>query len=318
MVSNDIDYRLSSDDFSILDFIDCITKHHEPGDRLQWGLEQHLGIDLSLYYFFSVNRQNVDKKVIPGKAYVNGIEVEQVKGLERGEYLIKKELVKEPLIIDIECVPAYKITFLDLKYCDHLALEGENTVVGITDYRFSTMYSRNEKPGFIFYKAGTEEEVEVEEFEFTNNPSYPWMRFKMPPYDLDVKVIAKKDDKIGVLTIDESSIKDIEYSSLEGYNTYCSGIVSEALYSDDYDIGIEDHYFYERSIHFKRGTDLKVIVYLLEKRKLLCSLNGINYVPVKVSKEEIRGNDDKLVIVYEYLFKPVRFKKTGTLSFIVK
>lgn len=317
MVSNDIDYRLSSDDFSILDFIDCITKHHEPGDWFQWGLEQHLGIDLSPYYFFSVNRQNVDRKVIPGKAYVNGIETEQVKGLERGEYLIKKELVNEPLIIDIECVPAYKITFLDLKYCDHLALEGERTVIGITDYRFSTMYSRNEKPGFIFYKAGTEEEVEVEEFEFINNPSYPWMRFKMPPYDLDVKVIAKKDDRIGVLTIDESSIKDKEYSSIEGYNTYCSGIVSEALYSDDYDIGIEDHYFYERSIYFKRGTDLKVIVYLLEKRELLCSLNGINYAPIKVSKE-VRGNDNKLVIVYEYLFKPVRFKKTGTLSFIVK
>ena len=312
-----IEYTLKNDAFVVIEIIDCITKHHEANDRLQWGLEKHLGMDLSPYYYFSVNTQNLDKKVIPGKAYVNGIKTEDVKGLCRGEYLIKKELIKEPLTIDIESISAYKIHFLDLEHCDHLALEDEITVVGISDSNFSLLCSDDEKPSFNFYKANTQEEIQLEQFKFTNNSIYPWMRFKMPPFDIDVKVVTKKDDNKALLIIDESSIKDIEYSSLVNHNIYFSGVISEALYSDDYDMGIDDHYFYEKAIHFKKGCDLTVIVYLLEKKNLLCSLNGINYEPSKVEKMELKGDNDIFVTAYEYIFKSVKFRKSGTLSFII-
>ena len=114
-----------------------------------------------MYYYFSINTQNLSKKVIPGKAYVNGIETEYVKGLSRGEYLIKKELVKEPLEIRIESIPAYLVHVEQFKYCDVLALEKEKVSLSILDYEFNEFCINGYKPHFTFYKAGTKEEIKL-------------------------------------------------------------------------------------------------------------------------------------------------------------
>lgn len=317
-MNKDINYFLIDSDFEILDIIDCLTKHHDKDDHLQWGLESHLKMDLSPYYYFSINTQNLSKKVIPGKAYVNGIETEYVKGLSRGEYLIKKELVKEPLEIRIESIPAYLVHVEQFKYCDVLALEKEKVSLSILDYKFNEFCINGYKPHFTFYKAGTKEEIKLDKLEYFLNNIHPWLTFIMPVCDIDVVIEKVEDNLKEYLSIDESNIKDIEYSSFKNYNIYFSGIVSEALYSDDYDLGIEDHYFYEKRILFKKGRNLKVIVYLLEKRDIICSLNNVDYLPSKYEEIDVKGDDRVQRHIYSYLFQPVKFKKEGTLSFKIK
>ena len=122
-------------------------------------------------------------------------------------------------------------------------------------------------------------------------------------------------DVTGILTIDESGIESIEYSSLPHFNVNFSGIVSEALYSDDYDIGIRDHEFLERKIHFPIGARLKVEVYLLNEVDVSLFLNAKEYHPISIRMEKVTNSKGIMNEIYTYLFKPVTFYESGVLSF---
>ena len=308
-------YTLIDSDFEILNIEDGEKKHFL-NKHATWGVEAVLKRNLTKYYYFEVNQQNLEKNVVPGDAYVNGVKAMKVS--ERGQYIILKEEVSQPLEIHIENIEALRVYFLNLRNNDYLYLAHEKATISIFDYHINEYNNGRFKPKFTAFKHNTKEIVTLEEFEYYHNPTHPYLYFKMPPYDIDILVEKEEDDQKCKLIIDESGIKDIEYSLKENYNINCAGIVSEAIYSDDYDFGVEDHYFYERAITFKKGTRLKVVIYLLEERNVICSLNGIDYEPFRMSKEEVRDNDGKITLTYEYTFKPLEFKDEGVLSFRIK
>lgn len=308
-----IKYTLLNEDFDLLGLEDGAKKHHEPGDMVQWGLEVTLKRDLSGYYFFSTHLYNQEKGLIIDQALVNGVKAERCEGLGRGEFLIAKSRVRPPLRIEFVGVKALRIHFRNLTHSDALGLPGDNVDVSIFDYRFSSFSEGGSKPKFTAYRAGTEEEIALEGFSYFASAMTPSISFVMPPFDVDIDVGKVKDEDIAPLTVDPSGL---DSHGFEGVSTL-EGIVSEALYSDDYDAGIVDHEFGERRILFRKGARLKVELYLKERVDLSCSLNGVVYAPCSVEAKEVRVDEERLTTAYFYVFKPLVFLEEGTLSFRV-
>ena len=299
-------YYLVDCDFSLLQFKDGKEEHRAPskdGIQLTWGLEATLKRDLSNYYYFSVNRMNVKKGVIPGKAYVNDVEAECISD-SLGEYLIQRDLVKEPLAIRIESVPALRVSFRGISQFPVLGLAGQEVVVSFDSFEIGDICRGNHKPIFVAHRKDNDEVVELQKFSFTNNPVYPWASFLMPPFDIEIEVLQSADDSKATLHVDPKGLGEWLVDK--------EGIVSEALYSDDYDFGIEDHYFFERSIRFPKGKKLKVEFRLSEKKEVECLLNDVTYSPARCRKELYYKGEER--ITYEYRFD-VTFREEGTLSF---
>ena len=315
-MKNEHYYQLENDDFEIIDFEDGAEKHSN-NEYYSWGLEKVLNRNLQNYYYFSTNSMNTKKKLVPGDAYVNGIKAEIIPELSRGSYLISKDLVELPLKIRIESIKGILVHFTNLEYCDIVAFPDEKVSISIGDFHFNEYTSRNNKPVFKAVNHETGEEVELKNFEPFINNVHPWIRFNMPSFDVDITVSKAVDENKATLTIKDSSIKRYMYSSLEHRNIYICDIVSEAVYSDDYDFGIEDHYFFERKIIFRKETPLKVEINLIKDVNLICTLNDIEYEPSWKEEKKILGNNNILDTVYEYRFDVV-FKEEGILSFKIK
>lgn len=309
-------YQIINGDFEVLEFQDGNEKHSN-NDYYSWGLEKVLNRNLQNYYYFSTNTMNIEKKLVPGDAYVNGIKAENITELGRGNYLIPKDLVEPPLKIQIKSVKGILIHFTNLTYSDIVALPNEKVSISIGDYRFSEYTFRQNKPVFKVKNHESGEEVELKGFETFVNNVHPWLRFYMPDYDVDITVEKAVDENKATLSIDKSPIKKYLYSSLKHANIYIDDIVSEAVYSDDYDFGIEDHYLSEGNIIFKKDTPLKVVLNLIKDINLVCVLNGIEYEPTYKEEKKILGSNNILDTVYEYRFDVI-FKDEGTLSFKIK
>ena len=295
--------------FGLADLIDGKERHRDGG--LRWGLEAHLNRDLSDYYVIEVFQFNADRTAIPGDAYVNGVKAEAVEGVSRGNYVIKKSsIVKEPLNIQIEPIYGKIVNSPDLVCYRTVVIAGEKAVVNVSR-DFLSLLGEKEKPVFKFYKKDTDEEIQVKDFEFFNNPILPWCHFIMPDFDIDIRVDKEIDKNIFDLVIDDSGLKDIIFD-----RDYYDGVVSEAIYSDDYDFGIEDHYFYERRLSFAKGTLLKVEFYLKKKAEVSVFLGDEEYKDYEVREEVARGDDGNDIIVYFYRYE-VQLMKPSTLWFKV-
>ena len=304
-----IRYELVDSDFSLLQFKDGKEEHRPPsktGIQLVWGLEATLKRDLSDYYYFSVNRMNIDKRVVPGKAYVNGVEAESIQKLE-GEYLIRRDAVEEPLRIRVESVPALMVRLRGIEQFPILGQAGQKVVVSLNANELDDLCGENYRPVFLARRQGSEEIIALKKFQFTHNPILPWLSFIMPPFDVEIEVKREIDDRKAVLTVDPKGLGE--------YLVDGDGIVSEALYSDDYDFGIEDHEFYEKRIRFPKGRRLKVEFRLKEKKEVVCLLNDKAYSPVRI--QELSYHKGKEKVTYEYRFEVV-FVKEGILSFRIE
>ena len=310
---SDINYKIIDSDFEIIEFTDGKERHsNDPFST--WGLEYILKRNLVEYYYFSVNSVNEEKKCIPGDAYINDVKAETIKELSAGNYLIKKDLIQEPFIIKIESVNGRLIKFKNLKYSDSVGFPGEKIAITITDSEiFSYSYGDN-KPKFIAHRLDNDEVVSLKDFEYYANKICPWLSFTVPNYDIYFEVVKAIDENKGTLIIDRTAIAQYEYARIPNYNIYFDGLITEAIYSDDYDVGVQDHYFYERKFIFNKGTPLTVEIYLLEEMKVICILNDEEYEPYKHEERLIAGNDRVKTPLHSYTFEPF-FKQSGTLSF---
>lgn len=302
-----IEYSLVDSDFELLRFEDGKEKHvkQDPIAPIQfaWGLEKVLNRDLSDYFYFCVNRMNVEKGVVPGNAYVNGVLAESLEGeFDRGEYLLPRNAVKGPLEIRVESVRALFIRFQGIKQFPSLALDGEKVTVDLDSYEMSKLLGRDRKPVFEAFVHETGQPLALEGLEYSANAILPWIRFVMPNQDVDIRVSAALDETKKRLIFDDSALRGI----------LLDGLVSEALYSDDYDFGLVDHDFMEGSALFPLGSTLKVEVVLSEEKKIQCLLDDVSYAPIwfRPEKRESYPNARR------YRFD-VKFEKEGKVSFLL-
>lgn len=301
----EIKYKLLNEDFTILKIYISVTKMN-PLDEKEEKKE---------YYFFTVNTFNLDKRIVPIDATVNGIKAISLQNKYHGQYAIRKDLATEPLEINIESSPAHLIHFLNVKTKDSLGVGGERVEILISDPLFDRLALKGEKAKFRFFKSGTKEEIIVNNINFVPHPVASSLYFPMPEEDIDILIESEKDEDVTTLNVDESAIEEFEYTS-DIYNY--PGIVTTALYSDYYDFGVADHYFYEKDILFYQGSELKVVIYLKEKKDVICLLNDKEYEVSSLEEQHLEYDDGHIDILYVYTYSPLLFLKKGILSFKIK
>lgn len=299
--------KLIDCDFSLLSFKDGKAEHREGKGpvRFVWGLEATLKRDLRGFYYFEVNRMNVDKRVVPGDATVNGIKAETI---GRGEYLIPRDAVKEPFEIRVESIPALCVKDRSGAAYPVLGLPGEKVHMSFDSFRMGQYRKGKNRPVFAAYRHDDGTPIELAEFEYVDNPTYPWASFLMPECDVDLDISSGQDDSKATLHVDMNGLEGLLVGEMDA-------IVSEALYSDDYDFGVRDHYFYEGSIVFPKGATLKVEFALNENKTVRCLVNGKVYSPKRCHQNVYQG-EGKPLTVYSYRFEIV-FESESNLWFEV-
>lgn len=130
----------------------------------------------------------------------------------------------------------------------------------------------------------------------------------MPEFDIFIKSTRVENNKLGVINIDLSNIKDILYKNS------CNGsYVTQALFSDYYDLGFEDCGFDELDFtKFILGAKLKVVLKHIKEENAILLFNNKKYKTTQKNAVEY----DK-VNVYEYIFEDIDFSNEGTIKFLI-
>lgn len=212
----------------------------------------------------------------------------------------------------------------NLKYFDGNEINElfeENEIVKIQFFFEDRDYPHNKTKLYKAYRISDDLEVILEDYKFVHDVlGSEKLVFKMPKEDIYLKYTFIDDESIGTLTVDDSGIYDLEYGNNPGDNQNFKSCVTDALFSDDYDIGLTDHYFCGKTsvFNFHIKKDLKIKLCLIKDINVVVELNGISYKFSSKEAKEIIDNNNEKANVFVYTYMPIKFEKSGTISFNIE
>lgn len=177
------------------------------------------------------------------------------------------------------------------------------------DFFFSdTSIFRNEINAFEAFRLDNDLKVELKDFKHNIKAiGGESISFKMPNFDIRIKCFKVKNTRLCHLSVDVSNIKEI----LFGNNLTNGSYITQAIFSDYYDLGFSDYYFDElKTANFILNSKFKVVLMILEDKNVNLLFSGKIYKPAK--KNLLKYNSKT---IYEYIFTNIELNKEGIIKF---
>jgi len=143
------------------------------------------------------------------------------------------------------------------------------------------------------------------------------VRFRMPAHDVRIEVTYVPNPNKGKVNVDLEAIRGL-LARKRGLMPF-NAIITDAVYSDDYDFGSRDEDIYALTDRYtyRIGQRLRLRVYTHTEADLHLMMGDKEYLPTKVRKTYMRQEKAE-GYVYEYDFSKVVFEVADTTMRVEK